>query len=258
MGAKFIVDRRCEVKSSLTLTGLIKSLQYQGLLRQVSNLAAAGALEGHDADARVDLVMPMTEGVPPELTIRELQEQTAALLDHRLTCRNCPSAIEGQVGGCIGYIPYPISAGMEFLLWHTAVRGLTGELPDPYLPRVTAFAEKAQGVKRTPFADALRSRSDLIGERPHVHAEGPIWARTRLSSAQVLELFFREGVVAGDNLRILAGFLAAALAVARALEPALRDEEQRLSLTEEIRPYALTYELMVRALRQSIGIYVWP
>ncbi len=258
MGAKFIVDRRCEVKASLTLTGLIKGLQYQGLLRQVGDLAAAGALEGQDADARVDLIMPIAEGVPPELTIRELQEQTAALLEHRLTCRNCASSLEGQVGGCIGYIPYPISEGMEFLLWQTAVRGLAGELPEGYLPRVIAFAEKAQTLKRTPFADTLRSRGDLIGLRPRVHTDGPIWARTRLSSAQVLEAFFQGGVVAGDDLRILAGFLAASLAVGRALEPSLRDEEQRLSLAEEIQPYALVYEIMTRALKQSIGLYVWP
>ncbi|MFZ5828287.1 MAG: hypothetical protein ACOY94_28610 [Bacillota bacterium] len=257
MGAKFIVDRRCEVKRSLTLTGLIKGLQYQTLLRQVSDLAAAGALADCDADARVDLVMP-TEQVPEDLTIRELQEHTAALFEHRNLCRTCPSSMKGHVGGCIGYIPYPISEGMEFLLWQTAVQGLTGELPETLLPRVVAFAEKARAIRRTPFADQLRSRGDLLGLRARLFQHGPIWSRTRLSSSQVLDLFFKPGVVAGDDLRILAGFLFASLQVARALEPAIHDEEQRLSMADEIRPYAVLYDLMTRALQQSMGIYVWP
>lgn len=257
MGAKFIVDRRCEVKHSLTLTGLIKGLQYQGLLRQVGELAAAGALADRDADARVDLVMP-TEQIPTDLTIRELQEHTAALFEHRHTCRTCPSSIKGHVGGCIGYVPYPISEGMEFLLWQTTVQGMTGNLPEVLLPRVVAFAEKAQTIRRTPFADQLRSRGDLIGLRARSYQNGPIWSRTRLTSSQVLDLFFKAGVVAGDELRILAGFLFACLQMAKALEPALSDEEQRLSMADDIYPYTVVYELMTRALQQSVGIYVWP
>lgn len=258
MGAKFIVDRRCEVKQSLTLTGLIRGLQYQGLLRQVSELAAAGSLDGCDADARVDLVLPMLDQIPPDLTIRELQEQTAALFEHRLACRNCPSSLKGHVGGCIGYVPYPISEGMEFLLWQTAVRALQGELPEMLLARVVAFAERAQGLRKTPFADELRRRGDLIGPRPRIYQDGPIWSRNRLTSSQVLDHFFKPGVVAGDDLRVLAGFLFACLQMARALEPAIQDEEQKLSLVDDLRPYSLVHELMTRALQQGVGLYVWP
>ncbi|MFZ5816579.1 MAG: hypothetical protein ACOY93_14975 [Bacillota bacterium] len=258
MGAKFIVDRRCDVKHALTLTGLIKGLQYQGLLRQVSELAATGALAECDAGARVDLVMPTLDRVPPDLTIRELQESTAALLEHRLACRRCPSSLKGQVGGCIGYIPYPISEGMEFLLWQTAVQGLTGALPEALLPRVAAFAEKARAIRRTPFTDELRRRGDLVGPRPRVYQSGPFWGKIRLSSSQVLDLFFRPGVAAGDELRVLAGFLFASLQMGRALEPIITDEEQKLSLADELLPYTQVYELMVRALQQGLGMYVWP
>lgn len=258
LGAKFIVDRRCEVKQSLTLTGLIKALQYQGLLRQVSELAATGALDHCDADARLDLVMPTSQQVPPELTIRELQEHTAALLRHRHTCRTCPSSQQGQVGGCITYVPYPISEGMEFLFWHTAVQGLEAKLPELLLPRVIAFAEKAQAVKRTPFSDELRRRGDLIGEKPRTYQWGSLWSRRRLSSSQVLDLFFKPGVVAGDDLRILAGFVFAVLAMARALAAGMQDEEQRLCMEEELQPYAQVYEIMLKALSQGVGVYVWP
>jgi hypothetical protein len=258
LGAKFIIDRRCEVKHALTLTGLIRGLQYQGLLRQVSDLAATGALDGCDADARVGLLMPALESVPPELTIRDLQEQTAALLEHRLTCRNCPSSLSGYVGGCIGYVPYPISEGMEFLLWRTAVQGLTGDLPDLLLPRVIAFAERAQALKKTPFADDLRRRGDLVGEKPRTFQSGTFLKRVRLTSSQVLDQFFRPGAVAGDELRILQGFLLACLQMARAMEPALQDEEQKLSMADDLEPYVGVYELVSRALQQGLGIYVWP
>lgn len=258
MGAKFIVDRRCEVKQSLTLTGLIKALQYQSLLRQVSELAAAGALADRDADARLNLVMPTAEQIPPDLTIRELQEHTAALLEHRQSCRNCPSAQQGQVGGCISYVPYPISDGMEFLIWQTAVKGVEGQLPEVMLPRVVAFAERAEEVRRTPFSDELRRRGDLIGEKPRVYHWGSIWKRRRLTSSQVLDLFFKPGVVVADDLRIQAGFLFAVLAMARAMAPAIHDEEQRLSMEEDLQPYAQVYEVMTRALSQGMGIYIWP
>lgn len=257
MGAKIIVDRRCQVKHALTLTGLIKGLQYQGLLRQVSELAAAGALAECDADARVDLVMPI-EQVPPDLTIRELQEHTASLYEHRLVCRSCPSSLKGHVGGCIGYLPYPISEGLEFLFWHTAVLGLKGELPESLLPRVISYAEKARAIRRTPFADGLRRRGDLLSPRPRVYQTGPFWGRRRLTSSQVLDLFFKSGVAAGDDLRIMGGFLFACLQVAKALEPSMTDEEQRQSMADELQPYAVVYELITRAVQQGVGIYIWP
>lgn len=258
MGAKFIVDRRCDVKQGMTLTGLIKGLQYQGLLREMSELAAAGNLVDCDAEARVEILLPTFEAIPADLTIRELQEQTAALLEHRSACRSCPSSLRGHVGGCIGYLPYPISEGMEFLLWQTAVRGLQGELPKMWLARVLAFVERAQALRKTPFADEMRRRNDLVGQRQRLYTGGPFWARTRLSSSQVLDLCFKPGVVAGEELRELAGFLEAALAVARAVEPVLRDEEERHSMRDELQPYAVVHELLTRALKQGIGVYVWP
>lgn len=258
MGAKFIVDRRCDVKQGMTLTGLIKGLQYQGLLREMGELAAAGNLADCDAEARVEILLPTFEAIPADLTIRELQEQTAALLEHRLACRSCPSSLRGHVGGCIGYLPYPISEGMEFLLWQTAVRGLKGELPKMWLTRVLAFVERAQGLRKTPFSDEMRQRRDLLGPRPRLHASGPFWGRIRISSSQVLDLFFKPGVIAGEELRELAGFLEAALALARAIEPALRDEEKRLSMIDDLQPYSAVHELLTRALKQGIGVYVWP
>jgi hypothetical protein len=258
VGAKFIVDRRCTVKSTLTLTGLIEGIKHRSLLRRISELAAAGVLPACDADARIDLVLPPEAGLPMGLTIRELQVQASLLSEHRVTCRQCPSSMTGHVGGCIAYVPYPISEGMEYLLWLTAARALQGKLPEGLMPRARLFAERALAIEQTPLADGLRTRGDLLAGRRHVLQIGPLWRRRRLTSAKVLDAFFVNGVLAGDDLRCHLGFLAAVLALAGAMEPALTDEERRLALQEDIEPYREAHDLMIKAQNQGLGIYVWP
>lgn len=257
LGAKFIVDRRCTVKTSLTLTGLIEAIKHKGLLRRIGELVAAGALPACDASAKLDFLLPEESGHAGQLTIAELRQQTETLAAHRITCRQCPSSLTGHVGGCITYVPYPLSEGMEFLFWSTAVQGLKGELPGGLAEPVAAFARRAQELHTTPFADGLRARRDLLGPRPRVYQEGPAWKRARLSSAQVLDAFFVNGVLAGDDLRVHLSFLTAALAVARAMGRVL-EEERRLALEEEVGPYADVRDLMAMALDQGFGIYVWP
>ncbi|HYF77907.1 MAG TPA: hypothetical protein VD973_12280, partial [Symbiobacteriaceae bacterium] len=63
MGAKFIMDRRCPVKSQMTLTGLIEAIKQKSLLRRVGELAAAGALPNWDPDAKVDMLLSVPAGV---------------------------------------------------------------------------------------------------------------------------------------------------------------------------------------------------
>lgn len=258
MGAKFIIDRRCTVKTTLTLTGLIEGLKHQGALRRVGELVAAGALSPVDPDTKLELQVSPEAGLPGNLTLRELQEQTDALLEHRDLCRQCPSALHGYMGGCITYLPYPLSDGLEYLLWLTAVQGLEGRMPRPVLAEVQAFAERAMRLERTPYADGMRARGDLLAPKCRVYASGLLWKRSRLTSSQVLEAFFLGGVLAGDDLRIHAGFLAGALALARAMEPAMSTDEKRRALLEDVAPYAQVYELMDRAQGQGLGVYVWP
>jgi hypothetical protein len=258
MGAKFIIDRRCSVKTSLTLIGLIEAIKYRGLLRRIHDLAAAGAIPPCDADARLDLVLPPQSGLPGGLTIGDLMAQSDALMSHRIACRQCASSPQGHVGGCIGYVPYPLSEGMEFLLWTTAVRALKGELPEGFLPTARSFAERAMSVRKTPFADGMRERGDIVGARPRLYQSGPVFKRVRLSSAQVLDAFFIHELIAGDDLRVHTGFLGAALAVARAMESAIRDEERRQAMVEDVEPYAMVHDLMTLALEQRLGVYVWP
>lgn len=257
LGAKFIVDRRCTVKTSLTLTGLIEAIKHKGLLRRIGELVAAGALPALDPAAKLDRVLPDEAGITGQLTMAELREQTETLAAHRITCRQCPSSLTGHVGGCITYVPYPLSEGMEYLLWTTAVQGLRGDLPGAVGEAVAGFARRAMELRRTPFADGLRARGDLVGAKPRIYQEGPAWSRTRLSSAQVLDAFFLNGVLSGEDLERHAAFLSAALAVSRAMERIL-DEERRSALVEEVRPYADVCDLMSMALEQGFGIYVWP
>jgi hypothetical protein len=258
VGAKFIVDRRCPVKTSLTLTGLIEGIKQKGLLRRIHELAAGGTLPQWHEDARLEMVLPADMGLPGEITIKDLQRQTAGLLQHRVTCRQCPSSLNGHVGGCIAYVPYPLSEGLEYLLWTTAVQAMAGELPDALLLPAQSFALLAMQVRETPFADGMKARGDLLSQKPRLWQRGPVWKRERLSSAQVLELFFKNGVIAGEDLRVQAGFLEAALAVARALEKAVRDDEQRQALAEDTQPYVTVHDLMLIALDQGLGVYIWP
>ncbi len=258
MGAKFIIDRRCTVKTELTLTGLIESIKYHGVLQRIGELAAAGMVPACDADARVDMILPADSTLPEDLTIGDLQAQAEVLMAHRVTCRQCPSSLRGHVGGCIAYVPYPISEGMEFLLWKTAVRALRAELPESMIPTARAFAERARELAETPFAKGLRGRGDLLGRVPRVYRDGPLWRRRQLSSAQVLDRFFWNGLLVGDALRIHAGFLGAVLAVARALVSAVATEEQQQALQEDIEPYTRVHELMLRAVEQGQAVYVWP
>lgn len=258
VGAKFIVDRRCTVKTSLTLTGLIEALKQQSLLRRVADMTAAGALPEYDPQTRLDLVLIPDSGTPVNLTLGEVVEQAAVLNEHRVTCRQCPASLHGYVGGCIAYVPYPLSAGLEYLLWLTAVWGVERRLPSALLPRVLAFVDRARIMEQTPFADGMRARGDLLGRAPLIHRAGWLWKRAQISSAQVLDAFFVNGVLAGDDLRIHTGFLEAALALARAMEPAMSDQEKRLALLEDVEPYSQVHALMVRALAQGVGVYVWP
>ncbi len=248
VGAKFIIDRRCTVKTSMTLTGLIEGLKHQGVLRRVTELAAAGGVPAGDIEREVQ----------GNLSIQDLHEQAALLQQHRVTCRQCPASLHGHVGGCIGYVPYPLSEGMEYLLWVTAVRALEGRMPEPLLPAAQAFAQRAQRIERTPFADGMRARGDLLGPKPRVHASGMLWRKARLTSSQVLDAFFVNGVLAGEDLRIHEGFVAAALAVAEAMEPAMSTDEKRRALLEDVAPYVQVHELLCRGLEQGLGVYVWP
>jgi hypothetical protein len=258
VGAKFIVDRRCPVKSQMTLTGLIEAIKQKSLLRRVGELAAAGALPNWDPDAKVDMLLSVPAGVPGDLTLRDLQTQAAGLAQHNVTCRMCPSSLNGHVGGCITYVPYPISEGMEYLLWTTAVRALEGDLPEAVQTPALAFARRAQEVKQTPFADGLRTRGDLLAAAPRSWQRGMVWGRERLTSAQVLDAFFQNGVLAGQPLEQQAGFLAAALAVARGMEKVLKHDDQRQALAEDTEPYGLVCSLMQSAVEQHFGVYVWP
>lgn len=257
MGAKFIADRRCSVKTSLTLTGLIEALKHRSLLQRITGMVAAGVIPDCDADSRLDLILMPEPGLPGDLTLRDLHDQAAGLYDHRITCRQCPSSLHGHVGECIVYVPYPISEGMEFLLWHTAVRALRGELPEGLLPRAQAFARHAQSLRETPFTDSLRSRGDLAGTRARQYVGGLIFRRERLSSAQVLDAFFVNGTLGGDALRVHEGFLAAVLAVARPLEQTLT-EERRQAMQEDLEAYQAVHLLISRSLEQGVGVYIWP
>jgi hypothetical protein len=258
VGAKFIIDRRCVVKSTLTLTGLIEAIKHRGVLRKINELAASGTLPAHELDTRLDTVLPPELGLPGGLTLRELQAQTQALADYRVTCRQCASSLTGHVGGCIVYVPYPISEGMEYLFWLTAVRGLQADLPEPVLPSVRAFAEQAMQLQRTPFTQEMRARGDVLGARVRVWQSGPVWQRSRLTSAQVLDAFFVNGMLTGDDLKRHETFLTTALAIAKAMEPAMSDGERLQALMEDIRPYSEALELIQAALEQGLGVYVWP
>jgi hypothetical protein len=147
---------------------------------------------------------------------------------------------------------------MEYLLWLTAVRALEGDLPEAVLPRVRTFAERAMALTQTPFAQELRARGDIVAPRPRTWQGGPLWRRSRLTSAQVLDAFFINGMLAGDDLQVHEGLLGAALALARAMEPAMRDDESRQALLEDTRPYTDAHRLLQLADQQGQGVYVWP
>jgi hypothetical protein len=226
-------------------------------LRRVHDLVAAGAFSPPAADVRLEMLLPAEDGIPGDLTVRDLQAQSDMFMQFRLTCRQCPSSLSGHVGGCIGSVPYPLSEGLEFLLWTTAVRALKGQLPAELLGPAAAFTQRARQLAKTPFADGMRARGQLLGARSRVYQQGPVWRRVRLSSAQVLDAFFVNGVLAGAELEQHAGFLGAALALARGMANALEDEERRLALEEDTEPYRLVHRLMLTALEQGLGVYVW-
>lgn len=257
MGAKFIVDRRCSVKSALTLTGLIEGVRNRSVLRRVAELTAAGLLPPCEPETRLQMLLPSC-GLSPGLTMRELQERSEAVAGHRIACRQCPSSLTGHVGGCIAYVPYPISEGLEYLLWQTAVRGLTSDLPEGLAEGARAFAHHAMALRATPFSTGLRTKGDLLGRRRRVYRSSRFWWGLRLSSAQVLDAFFVNGLLSGEDLQRHQRFLEAALAVAEAMLPAFTQEERRLALIEDTEPYREVLQLMELALEQQMGIYVWP
>jgi len=120
------------------------ALKHEGLLRRVDDFEAAGLLERSDQETPVAAVLGTVPGVPGSLSLCDLAHGRDPLSQYRLTCRRCPASLRGYVGECIMSIPYPISQGMEFALWRTAVRGLEGTLPERMAARVRAFADQAR------------------------------------------------------------------------------------------------------------------
>jgi hypothetical protein len=257
MGAKFVVDRSCQLKRDLSLVGLVESLRYQTLLKRVHHLAGVGAVQP-DRERPLQLLLHPEEGQMPPLTLAELEAQVGQLQRHRITCRNCPASLRGHLGGCLGYIPYPLSAGIEYLFWLTGVQALTGGLPAAFAPTALAFVTIAQGLTQTPFADEMRERGEILARAPRVYQSGPLWRRTRLSSSQLLDAFFATGTIQGEGLRIQAGFLGGMLALGRGLEAAMENQEQVEALKEELEAYEALYQLTHIALEQGVGLLVWP
>jgi hypothetical protein len=257
MGAKFVVDRACVVKRDLSVVGLVESLRYQTLLKRVHQLAEVGAARERREQPLALLLNP-GEGEAPPLTVGELEEQVGQLQQYRLACRNCPAALRGHLGGCLGYIPYPISAGMEYLFWLTGVQALSGGLPAAFSPTALAFVTIARGLTVTPFADEMRARGQILASAPRLYQSGPLWRRTRFSTSQLLDAFFATGTIQGEGLRIHAGFLGGLLALGRGLEGVIEDQAQVEALKEELEPYEVLYQLTHIALDQGVELLVWP
>lgn len=257
MGAKFVVDWSCAVKRDLSLVGLVESLRYQTLLKRVHHMAGVGAV-APDREQPLALLLNPGEGEPPPLTLGELEAHVGELQQYRITCRNCPASLRGHLGGCLGYLPYPISEGMEYLFWLTGVRALTGGLPAAFSPTALAFVTIAQGLSVTPFADEMRLRGEILAPQPRIYQYGPLWRRTRLSSSQLLDAFFATGTIQGEGLRIQAGFLGGLLALGRGLEAAMENQAQVEALQEELEPYEVLYQLTHMALENHVGLLAWP
>lgn len=257
MGAKFVVDHPCVVKRDLSLVGLVESLRYQTLLKRLHHLAGNGALHPEREQPLAHLLGP-GEGEAPSLTLSELEAHVGTLQQYRITCRNCPASLRGHLGGCLGYIPYPISEGMEYLFWLTGVQALTGGLPAAFGPTALAFVSIAQGLAVTPFADEMRARGEILAAEPRLYNAGPLWRRVRLSSSQLLDAFFATGTIQGEGLRLQAGFLGGLLALGRGLEGVMEDQTQVEALKEELEPYEVLYQLAHMALEQGAGLLVWP
>jgi hypothetical protein len=257
VGAKFVVDSSCAVKRDLTVVGLVESLRYQTLLKRVHHLVGVGVVQPVQ-EMPLRLLLRPEEGEPPAFTLQELEEQVGRLQQYRTLCRNCPSSLRGHLGGCLGYIPYPISPGMEYLFWLTGVRALTSGLPAAFTPTALAFVEIARGLTETPFADQMRIRGEILARAPRIYQTGPLWRRKRLTSSQILEAFFATGTLQGEGLRMNAGFLGGLLTLGRGLEAAMQNQEQVEALQEELEPYEVLYQLFHIALERDVGLVVWP
>jgi hypothetical protein len=258
VSARFIVSRKCETKERLTLTGLIDLQRQLGLLASLEELVASGELEAADEDEPYELVFPAA-GETTEVSLGRLKEQTACLTGFRRVCRLCPANGTGQVGGCVTYLPYPVSEGLEFLFWLAGRLALSGRLSPATAPAVLAFLERAAALQKTPWADGMRQAGYLMASRPWPLSWGPLWARRRLSSSHLLERFFRTPVLTGEDLTAHTGFLAAVVGAGRSLARALERDEERLSaLREDLAAYERLYRYMQRAAALEEGVQVWP
>lgn len=258
MSARFIVGLKCETKEALTLTGLLDLQRQQGLLAMFEEAAAAGELEVARHDEPLELVVPGTDEVLT-VTLEQLRTQTAQLKSFRRICRVCPFSVGGRVGGCVTYLPYPVSEGMEYLFWLAFRQAVERKLPQDQQPLVMLFAEKASEVLETPWADLMRANGHLMAPRPREVAWGPVWRRQRVTTAQLIERFFKTSMLAGDELLIHAGFLSAVITLGRALKRTWSEDEERVTaLREDLAPYEALHPFLQNALVRSQPVQVWP
>lgn len=258
MSARFIVSRKCDTKEELTLTGLLDLQRQQGLLAMFEEAALAGEMAPADLDDELELAVAGTDEVLT-VTFRQLQEHTAELKQYRRTCRICPVNVTGRVGGCITYLPYPVSEGLEYLFWLAARQAVQNSLPQDRLPFVRLFMDRAGASNETPWVDSMRRSGYLMASQARVVASGPFWARTRISSSQLLEYFFRPAQLAGEELLVHAGFLGTVTALGLGLSEQLQQDDERLTaLYEDLAPYKTLHKFMQRASLHEQGIQVWP
>ena len=157
MAIDYIIELDCQPKRALTAAGILDRLKE----RERAETIIRWFRDAGDDRPPSEMGFEYTRSAPgdPEsrqlIVVQDLLDHAADLDDQAHHCVGCPASRDGSPFGCMGFVPYPISARLE--TW------LLERLPVPDEPLTWLLLK--QGIQRLGYDGAsVKALRDLDGE----------------------------------------------------------------------------------------------
>jgi hypothetical protein len=209
MGIDFVVDLACPVKKAIPTEQLVDLLKKRGQANFViSSAKAAGN------NLPLSEIKFVSSKYTPEKTeeksvsVQDFLDEAAVLDQYETYCSECPVNVHNKPFGCVGYIPYPITASIEEWL-------------------LTLLPDNLESVDGQMFCDAIKDFNytgepvdDLRADKTFFESDNALkrtWPRKgrllsllpgyQVTSSQIWEMIFHVGAIQPGHSFLLAIFL---------------------------------------------------
>lgn len=114
MGIDWIVDFGCPAKEALGTENILAMLKARSRAAMIVESARASGDQRPPEELEFEMVLLGPDGPQQRrLTAGQLLAQATPLDAHAPGCAECPANIGARPYGCVGYVPYPITARSE-------------------------------------------------------------------------------------------------------------------------------------------------